>query len=176
MRSLVSVRWNLFMFSLCSPTILFAQSEQTTEKVEVNEKVSKLFQQMRENDFDEKSFPKLNWDDVPSLMELADSERVLHGVPGNPLSLQKLSGIPEGIVALWLVEGIRIEKQFPTQNCSIVDRESSLPTNHPSLHAIALRHYRNWWKEIDPEPVEENAELVPLAESSVKWDPAVGHW
>jgi len=179
----------LLCFSICTPVSIAlisptacAQSKSQTESMSkqpaenepaVNQRVTKLFAQMREGTYRDVNFPELTWQDVPSLMKLAESDRILSNVPTNLLSSQSPLPTQEGVVAMWLIEGIRKGGKHPSLNCMLLDRkpgQSQLPHNHESLHLIALRYYQKWWSQIDPKPVEENAELQPLpADCEIGW-------
>jgi hypothetical protein len=49
----------------------------------------------------------LDWSDIPVLLDLADSRTVLEFPPANPISSHMMKKGVEGMVALWLIEGIR---------------------------------------------------------------------
>ena len=148
---------------------VFGQTKSVEDEIVINEKVSELLQQMRDGNYRHNLFPELTWDDVPSLMQIAESELVIANTPTNPLSSFRQTDAREGVIALWLVEGIRQGSKFPSLNCMLVDGESNLPHNHPSLHSIALDHYQKWWKQVEPKPVEEDTDLAPMTDSKLRW-------
>src|SRR5687768_5434020 len=78
-----------------------------------NARVSLLFQQMREGSYaanisDPRSgFPELHFEDIPALLQLADSPIVLKTFPRNDVCSYLVHECCEGLVALWLIEGVR---------------------------------------------------------------------
>lgn len=72
-----------------------------------DERVRKLFEAMRAGKCDESVFPALGWEDIPSLLTVAPSTAVLKNFPRNAISSQYEPECSEGMVALWLIEGLR---------------------------------------------------------------------
>ena len=76
-----------------------------------SEKVDKMFAAMRDGTYWSLGpgfgFPDVGWEDVPALLARAEEERPLATFPTNPLSSFARPSCREGLVALWLVEGVR---------------------------------------------------------------------
>jgi hypothetical protein len=140
-----------------------------------NERVQKLFAAMREGTYKDVWFGelKLKWEDIPALLEIGGSKHVLQRFPHNPLSSQAQFQCPEGMVALWLVEGIRKGgKDFPSLNALCLPSDSqdkkwdeaSAKSQGPVLEA-----YQKWWKQIQGLPFDKAAAVDPLKETNLGW-------
>jgi hypothetical protein len=137
-----------------------------------NERVKKLFSDMRHGQYKEDQFPRLELADVPALLEYADSTRVLKSFPTNPLSSHLLFECKEGIVALWLVEGIRQGGKYPSLNA--VCRKAGEKAQDEAAaaaadHRAAARAYRAWWEKARALPPEEAKKLDPLRGTDLRW-------
>ena len=90
-------------------------NEKTMKDVrDENKKVQRLFDTMRAGEYKQVGdrFPDLTWVDVPALLEMGASKRVLKTFPYNKASSIRQTECAEGIVALWLVEGFDGEEDF----------------------------------------------------------------
>jgi len=132
--------------------------------------VDKLFRSMRENKYDRNDFPPLTWQDIPSLMELADSDRELTSFPCNPLSSSiQFGGCREGVVALWLVDGIRQGKKFPSLNCYCHKGDTDTRKDGGQIHKELAQAYRAWWKKAEQEGPFRGSQLDPLEGTDLRW-------
>ncbi|MDF1836500.1 MAG: hypothetical protein P1V35_01410 [Planctomycetota bacterium] len=119
---------------------------------QINPRVQKLFESMHAGQYDHKWFPKLQWEDIPSLLEVAKSKRELTNFPNNPFSSQSQSTCLEGIVALWLIEGLQEGGNLPSLNPILLGKKVSLesgikPGVQLRMLAQARRAYKTWWKK-----------------------------
>ena len=64
--------------------------------------------------YDVHAFPKLCWTDIPELLTFVESTNALGSFPINEFSSQRVSQCTEGMMALWLTEGIRVGGKFPS--------------------------------------------------------------
>src|SRR3954447_12052142 len=78
--------------------------------------VDKLFEALRDGKGNGLGFPALGMADVPALLARADSETPLPAVPTNPVSSYAQRSCSEGMLALWLVEGVRKGGKYPSLN------------------------------------------------------------
>src|SRR5260370_9999394 len=110
-------------------------------------RVDKLFRSMRSGAYQEVNFPALTWADVPALLDMARSPTVLKAFPREVASSQYEATCSEGMVALWLIEGIRAGGKFPSLNalCFHVGENS---TDWTKASAMTRRRllviYRIW--------------------------------
>ena len=72
-----------------------------------NETVRKLFADMRDGKYAGQEFPKLDWLDIPALLELIDSPEIVERYPVNPL----WSGVPGKAFAakMWPAVGTSVK-------------------------------------------------------------------
>lgn len=134
-------------------------------------RVRELFEQMRAGKYQSIDFPALKWDDIPDLLEMGKSKRVLKSFPRNFLSSQLEFECSEGMVAMWLIEGLRKGGKFATLNALCL---SEKPTkkwaedserNHPQV----LKAYQAWWKQVQSLPAHRARELDPLQGTKLYW-------
>ncbi len=133
------------------------------------ERVDKLFAAMRDGTYRHIGigFPSLGWEDVPALLARADEEGALAAYPSNPISSFAQLSCREGVIALWLIEGIRKGGRFASLNPSFAlsrDRAGATPEE---LKAAA-RAYRDWWETAKGKP-ERAREIDPLADVGMTW-------
>lgn len=140
-------------------------------KVE-NQRVKKLFDAMRNGKNPEVEFPRLDLTDVPALLELADSTKMLKSFPRNPLSSQFERQCSEGMVALWLIEGVRKGSKYPSLNAlcfkdgvQVNDWTAESEANHKEV----AKAYRAWWKKARTLTPEKANEINPLTGTSLHW-------
>lgn len=142
-------------------------------------KVWKLFNAMHEGKFDQHKFPDLTWDDVPALLELASSRRLPKHCPCAQESSLIAEPWPEGMVALWFVEGIRKGgKGFPSLNPLLgggktrgkaLTGEISIERWQAQNHETALHAYQAWWKNVQGLPAEKARAIDPLKGTELRW-------
>ena len=123
-------------------------------RAHISPRVQELFTVMRAGTYSEKWFPGLNWEDVPALLEVARSSRELTSFPTNPLSSQAMSSCSEGMIALWLIEGLQEEGHLPSLNPILIDKNSTMPFKEAitqeqqnEFQGKALAAYTDWWSQ-----------------------------
>ncbi len=124
------------------------------------------------------TFPKLSWKHIPTLLKIARSKEVLHEFPSNPFSSQSQSQCREGIVALWLIEGIRKKEKggYPSLNPLLHPRkkykhqeDQDWETISTQYHQRAYCLYQKWWREHGSVSEAEAAKIDPLKGSPISW-------
>jgi hypothetical protein len=150
-----------------------AQERSGKDDVKVsNERVQKLFDSMRASKYTNPKFPELKWEDIPALLEMGTSKRVLKNFPVNPLSSQIVMECPEGIVALWLVEGLRKGGKYASLNAlCLPDGEITEKWTEVSAknHDRALKAYQEWWRRVQTLTAEKAAGMDPLKGTKLHW-------
>jgi hypothetical protein len=135
--------------------------------------VKKLFLSFRNGTYRRNDFPNLRWADVPDLIRVGQSERILSDFPRNPFSSQYTPETREGVVALWLVEGIRRGGKFPSLNALCFskndDPNASFEARSAANHCALLKRYRDWWIDVRDRPFSEGTSSEPLADSELNW-------
>lgn len=136
-------------------------------------KVDDLFRAMIEGRYVQMVFPhQLGWPEIPEILNHAESATILRRFPFNPLSSQKQFICSEGIVALWLVEGIRKGSKFPSNNplCLTLDApskdwEKQSEANHPA----AATAYKAWWEQVKDLKHKDAALIDPFKGTNFHW-------
>ncbi len=126
-------------------------------------KVEKLFDSMHAQTYREVSFPKLDWTDIPELLKRTKSVHDLVTYPCNPLSSQAQRGCKEGVVAAWLIEGIRAGGRYPSLNPVCDDGSKPIDVDQLS------QFYRDWWKKVKDLKPEKAKRANPLANTDWIW-------
>ncbi|MDB4778081.1 DUF4943 domain-containing protein [bacterium] len=137
-----------------------------------NEKVEALFDSFRDKTYHRSGFPDLSFEDIPALLDLGESEQILKSFPRSPISSQFEATCSEGMIALWLVEGIRSGKKFPSLNALCFKKGQTgndWTSNSESNHELVLDAYQQWWNESKDLPVEEAKLADPLLGMELHW-------
>lgn len=133
-------------------------------------KAKALLDQMRAGTYRQGTdwFPKLGWADVPDLLDRAGSEEPLKAFPTNPISSLAHPHCSEGVMAMWLAEGVRKGGKYPSLNPILVpaDPGAKLP-DQPDV--VAARAYRAWWWMVKTMPQEKAREVNPLDGTGLRW-------
>jgi hypothetical protein len=135
--------------------------------------VRALFRAMTDGTYRGVSFPKLTRDDIPSLLARAASRRTLTSFPRNPFSSRGQPECVEGMVALWLIEGIRKGGVAPSLNALCLPATRLRADEWDAASARnreAVRDaYRAWWAATRDRPAAEANAVDPLAGTGLHW-------
>ena len=185
------------------------QAEDSAEKNKPDEKdierVTKLF-----NDYVHKEsgpemvvspinghIPSFKWEDIPALLEIAKKDNLMKGMPALMISSYMGSYCREGMIALWIIEGIRsqelskqVEKQLTKQmqmngayfrlplnpicikeGMQLEECESSL-----EIHKTVLQAYNKWWEKVKSLPASQAACFYPLDLTDITWFGSPDRW
>ncbi|MHC4334421.1 MAG: DUF4943 family protein, partial [Planctomycetota bacterium] len=133
--------------------------------------------------------PQFGWSGIPILLELAESDKVLEGkywkdgreylrsLPMSSISSYLQEEVREGMVALWLIEGLRRGQGRPGGHYRLplnpiclkkgMSREEC--EKSAEIHQDVLNAYRRWWQQVSLLAAEEAALLDPLEDTDVEW-------
>ncbi|MDF1799856.1 MAG: hypothetical protein P1V81_11820 [Planctomycetota bacterium] len=134
--------------------------------------VDELFTQMHRGTYAHRWFPPLEWGSLDALLQQAGSERVLEHFPTNPLSSQSMTSAPERAVALWLIEGLREQGNFPSLNPILVEVGKPMDPSagtQARLAKSAAVAYREWRRATADLPRASAAKIDPLADTGLDW-------
>jgi hypothetical protein len=127
--------------------------------------------------------PRFDWPDIPILLELAESTRLMREhIPALAISSYRGRACIEGMVALWLIEGLRqkqaeLLRQMQTGEKPRTGSHYQLPGNpicrkegmdweacekSPRIHHEALLAHRQWWHMVESLPPQQAAAFDPL--------------
>lgn len=135
-------------------------------------------------------YPIYTWQDIPILLELAQSDKVLLGrnVPKLVISSYIQEQCREGMIALWLIEGLRRRQAEQTVAITVGKKLRSRPYRLPlnpmctqkdkdlsdceksaEIHQEALQAYRTWWQQVKDLPPEKASLKYPLEKTNIRW-------
>ncbi|GEM_PF-1451943 len=137
------------------------------------------------------SYPKCDWQDIPILLELAQSDNVLTGnIPSLMISSYAQRECREGMIALWLIEGLRRRQVEQTVEITVGKQDKTRPYPHylplnpmctqqgmklaqcensVEIHQQVLEAYRSWWQQVKNLPPEKAAQVYPLQDTNIRW-------
>jgi hypothetical protein len=142
-----------------------------------HKKIDRLFLSMEKGSYRQDFSPRgpwrLNANDIPFLLERANSKRVLKSFPTNPLSSELQGQCSEGMVALWLIEGVRHGSYYPSLNalCLKVKRtkpESTWTEESEMNHPQVAKAYKTWWKKYHADAAT-GFKFNPLEGTGLAW-------
>lgn len=164
---------------IAAPATVFSNADRIQEDFgqayQANKKVKELFAGFRDGENRATGkFPKLDAFDIPALLQIAKSDKLIRNFPRNPLSSQYERQCSEGMVALWLIEGIRKSDRptFPSLNALCLPRdkfEGDWTTVSQNQHKVVLQAYQDWWKDADPMDMEKSRKTNPLDGTNLHW-------
>ena len=137
-----------------------------------NDRVRDLFDSMAKGTYTEALFPKLGWEDIPALLERAASTKVLTNFPCSPDSSQSEEFCSEGMVALWLVEGVRKGGGFASLNALCfgpADAKATWGERSEANHERVRAAYAAWWTRARGLTREQAVALDPLEGTGLHW-------
>ena len=135
-------------------------------------------------------YPIYTWQDIPILLELAQSDKVLYdrNVPKLVISSYIQRQCREGMIALWLIEGLRRRQAEQTVAITVGKKLKSRPyllplnpmctqkemklaqcENSAGIHQQVLQAYQAWWQQVKDLPPEKAAQVYPLQETNIRW-------
>ncbi|MDB4778026.1 M56 family metallopeptidase [bacterium] len=106
---------------------------------------------------------KLGWQHIPYLMRFIEDPAPIERVPVNMLSSQSQDECTVGTTAMWFIDMLCCNKQFPGLNPTLHSRESDEPNKD------AIESFRKWWKLVKDWPSSEAQRVSPLMFSNVNW-------
>jgi len=137
-------------------------------------------------------FPRFTWEDIPVLLELAESDKLMEGMPKLNASSYIGRYCREGMVALWFIEGLRKKQTALVRQTQTGDTPHGtyyhLPLNpicikepqddyanlqacekSPQVLQETLEAYRQWWRMVGSLPPAEAAVFYPLDLTDLQW-------
>jgi hypothetical protein len=135
-------------------------------------------------------YPVFTWQDIPILLELAQSDKVLRGrtIPKLVISSYLQRECREGMIALWLIEGLRRRQAEQTVAITVGKKLKSRPYHLPlnpmcvqkkvkladsensaGIHQQVLDAYQTWWQQVKDLPPVKAAQVYPLQDTNIRW-------
>lgn len=153
--------------------------------------VKRFIEELKNNNYVSDFAPKLSWEDIPALMELAGSTKMLTNFPRNILGRYYIEQCQLGIVAMWLIDSIRKNEgkkprkawyisPFPVlksegdekkieEYMSAGHNANILVRNTDEKLRRAHDSYLNWWMAAQHLKRRKAKRLNPLADTDIKW-------
>jgi 5-hydroxyisourate hydrolase-like protein (transthyretin family) len=128
--------------------------------------------------------PELRWEDIPKLLEVGNAQKIITRFPHNPISSYDPQVCFLGVVALWMIESIRIsegkpmispQERFPSQNPMLISKNQEKETrslqkqNTEEMLQEAYRAYMFWWKKVQNMDRKKASKIDPLANTGLSW-------
>ena len=147
-----------------------AGGKEAKDKEVKNERVDKLFTELRDGKYRGVTFPTLDWNDIPALLKRADSDKKLASIPANPFSSYAQRECSEGMAALWLVEGIRKGGKYPSLNvlCNAIGGPHGDKASDANREQVA-KAYRDWWEKARTQTPDKARQTNPLEGTDLYW-------
>lgn len=137
-----------------------------------NSPVTTLFNAMRSGEYQQSGFfdfPALGTNDISELLEHTSRTNQLTRLPVNGASSIHKFSCSEGIVALWLIEGIRVGGRFPSQVPECYDRNKTIPSGAlfyaEADQDVVAKAYRSWWEKTKGQTKDSG----PLDRTTLTW-------
>jgi hypothetical protein len=163
----------MIVFNLALTNVPQNDSPDTSTIVQVeNQRVKALFESMRQGTCLKVEFPRLDLADVPALLEYADSTRTLEHFPRALESSQYQKECSEGMMALWLIEGVRHGGEYPSLNALCLKKGvqgKDLTKASEDNHKEVAQAYRNWWSKARQLSPADARAIDPLKGTSLSW-------
>ncbi|HEX3998470.1 MAG TPA: DUF4943 family protein [Pirellulales bacterium] len=165
---------------VCSVVVILLAASMAIEPVhgsnptlpKENRRVKELFASMRSEKYSGIEFPKLDWSDITALLDHADETNQLRSFPRDAASSQYEPHCSEGMVALWLIEGIRRGDRYPSGNAlcfNAAKAGNDWGKASEANHKQVAKAYRAWWEKARSLPSKEAKKLDPLQGADLAW-------
>ncbi len=152
-------------------------------------RIDELLSSIKSNTFSNSSTLEIGWQDIPLLMLLIEDTTVISRFPRNLKSKFYLHKNTVGIVAMWLIESIRLNmtrkktKGWYASSLPILkniddiqlDRTTEdgrgflIPTNSYKKQMQAADYYTNWWQEVRSLEPSKAAKIQPIDKNQMEW-------
>jgi hypothetical protein len=166
------MRWICFPRSVLGYAALLVACSLPQAELGSAERGRRLLAEIQESGAAAGAFPALAWKDVPDLLALGGSARVLTEFPRAPWASQYEESCTEGMVALWLVEGVRKGGECASLNALCFEGRvtgDDWTATSEAHHARVLEAYRAWWSRVRALPEQQAALADPLAGTGLRW-------
>ncbi len=133
-------------------------------------------------------YPNFAWEDVPFLLELAKNNSLHQGMPSLNISSYAGQYCIDGMIALWLIEGIRRNQISLNREIQIGEKlhinSHRVPFNSvcikngislreceksTELHKEVLQAYVKWWQTVGSLPAYQASAFHPLDLTAIEW-------
>jgi len=145
-------------------------------KTEVRYEIPDLIALLKSGNF-HGGIPLLYWNDIPLLLAVGNDMTMISSYPANPLSSSAMEA-PLGMVALWLIESIRIAEgnqfilpwqKYPSLNPVVLS--DGAPESEGRIVAMsqAFQAYTEWWNKVKMMKPKAACSVNPFDNHHLKW-------
>jgi hypothetical protein len=146
-------------------------------KTEVRYEIPDLIALLKSGNF-HGGIPLLYWNDIPQLLAVGNDMTMISSYPANPLS-SSASEAPLGMVALWLIESVRIAEgnrlilpwqRFPSLNPVIRNlNDNDISADIPGTMQKVFEVYGKWWESVKKTDSSHGCRVNPLEGTGMCW-------
>lgn len=153
--------------------------------------IDKFVDDLLTNNYNSGFAPDLSWEDIPALMEIANSTELLTNFPRNILGRYYVDQCQAGIIAMWLIDSIRKNEgkkprkawyispfpifQSEEDTKQIAEFKSQgndanvLIENSGKKLEMAYESFSDWWQIAQQMNPNKAKRINPLDDSGLKW-------
>ena len=142
--------------------------------------VSQLIGALAADEWEWIFLPKLQWEDIPSLIQASTDSSYVQQYPRHPLSTYRPDSVRAGLVSLWLVEAIRndvakgdsvLGNLMPPSRAPVLGTKYGNPKGLNSMEQMktARQAYQDWWDAGAGQEKRESAKINPLMGKGLSW-------
>jgi hypothetical protein len=148
-----------------------ARREQYWKKIFDEMKDGSYERRFSEKDWENGGFPETSWEDIPILLRHAHSEVPLRSFPFPRNTFDDTEpgpwGCSEGIMALYLIEGVRRGGLWPPRPWCL--KEGMKPKDSLTNRKEAMALYSKWWEAVRTMDRQKAGKVDPLKGSALRW-------
>ncbi|MEP2025816.1 MAG: carboxypeptidase-like regulatory domain-containing protein [Reichenbachiella sp.] len=153
--------------------------------------VDVFIEKLISNNYNSDFAPNLSWEDIPALIEIANSKRILTNFPRNILGRYYIDQCQAGIIAMWLIDSIRknegkkprkawyispfpiLQSDEDTRQIKEMRSQGSnanvMIKNTDEKLAKAYESFEDWWSVAQQMNSNKAKRMNPLADTDLKW-------
>lgn len=151
------------------------------EKMYADISINEVIASLKDSSWTWAFLPRMEWEDIPRLLEVAVDTGTIAPYPRHPLSTYRPDNARIGLVALWLVEAIRRKESrggelagnlMPPSRAPILGTRRGNPRgyNSPRQQETARQAYQDWWEQAkEAENRKKAARSNPLLGKGLSW-------
>jgi len=145
-------------------------------KTEVRYEIPDLIALLKSGNF-HGGIPLLYWNDIPQLLAFGNDSAMISSFPANPLSSSAMDA-PLGMVALWLIESIRISEgnqfilpwqKYPSLNPVVFSDVAPESEGRIVTMSQAFQAYAEWWNKVEGMKPKTACCINPFDNHHLKW-------
>ncbi|GAB4415340.1 MAG: hypothetical protein OHK0039_23880 [Bacteroidia bacterium] len=124
--------------------------------------------------------PRIAWEDIPVLLAAGSDTAFVHAYPRHPLSTYRPDSVRVGLVALWLIDAVRMQTAgsnaigslMPPSRAPVLGTRKGNPSGYNSVAQVLLvqQAFQAWWDQAQTsEDRVQAARRNPLGGTGYGW-------